>query len=89
MRAEIKREPIQLNENYKRLLPYRNTSGRITLTIAEIDNILKENGFIMALNRKEKIAREIEIIQKEDCEMMTWDLSADYSCSPTSQQVFH
>ena len=73
----------------KKLLPNKNTYGRISLSITEINNIMKENGFIMALNRKEKIAREIEIIQKEDCEMMTWDLSADYNCSPTSQQVFH
>ena len=72
-----------------RLLPNRNTSGKITLTIAEIDNILDENGFIMTLDRKQKLAWEIEILKKENSDLRILETSAEYNCSPPNQQVFH
>ena len=86
--------PIQLNEKFKVLIEKRcvysltdnpKTStpykGRINLTISEIKNIIKKNGFIISLNRKQAITREIDILE-ENYLYMAMEIPGEYIYSP-------
>ena len=78
---EIKRAPLHLTADAKQLIPNGETSARLTFTVRELKNLFDTNSIVTDAERKNRIIKEIEIIQASNFDQAL-DCSGDFTSQP-------